>query len=58
KFSCIVEIVNCLNVSLRNRKNWYSNSDRKDVVTLEILPLHRECFYASDETSFEAMFSY
>ncbi|CAG7719314.1 unnamed protein product, partial [Allacma fusca] len=58
RFSCVVEIVNCLGVPLSNRNNWYCNSEANIFLPLEILPLHRESFFASDETNLESMFSY
>ncbi|CAG7828014.1 unnamed protein product [Allacma fusca] len=53
-----VEIVNCLSVPLSNQNNWYCNSEENNLLPLEILPVHRERFFASGETNFEAMFSY
>jgi len=58
RFSCNVEIVNCLNVPLRNRNKFYSNSNDKDFWPLEIQSFHRESFLGSSDTNFEAMFSY
>ncbi|CAG7817202.1 unnamed protein product, partial [Allacma fusca] len=58
RFSCNVEIVNCLNVPLRNRNKFYSNSNDKHFWPLEIQPFHRESFLGSSDTNFEAMFSY
>ncbi|CAG7829540.1 unnamed protein product, partial [Allacma fusca] len=57
-FSCVVEIVNCLGVCLNNRNSYFCNSEDNNLLPLEILPLHRESFFASDETSLEAIFSY
>ncbi|CAG7822520.1 unnamed protein product, partial [Allacma fusca] len=57
-FSCVVEIVNCLSVPLSSPNNWYCNSEENNRLPLEILALHRESFFASGETNFEAMFSY
>ncbi|CAG7819191.1 unnamed protein product, partial [Allacma fusca] len=47
-FSCNIEIVNCLSVPLRNRNRWYCNSENNTFLSMEILPLHRESFFASD----------
>ncbi|CAG7729958.1 unnamed protein product, partial [Allacma fusca] len=58
RFSCNVEIVNCLNVPLRNRNKFYSNSNDKDFWPLEIQPFYRESFLGSSDTNLEAMFSY
>ncbi|CAG7825833.1 unnamed protein product, partial [Allacma fusca] len=58
RFSCNIEIVNCLNVPLRNRNKWYSNSNDKDFWPLEIQSFHRESLFGSSDTNFEAMFSY
>ncbi|CAG7824380.1 unnamed protein product, partial [Allacma fusca] len=58
RFSCIVEIVNCLSIPLRNQSIWYCNSENNNFLPLGILPLHRESFLGSDETIFEAIFSY
>ncbi|CAG7830202.1 unnamed protein product [Allacma fusca] len=58
RFSCNVEIVNHLNVPLRNRNNFYSNSNDKDYLPLEIQSFHRERFLGSSDTNLEAMFSY
>ncbi|CAG7731944.1 unnamed protein product, partial [Allacma fusca] len=52
------EIVNCLNVPLRNRNKWYSNSNDKDFWPLEIPSFHRESFFGSSDSAFEGMFSY
>ncbi|CAG7716508.1 unnamed protein product, partial [Allacma fusca] len=58
RFSCNVEIANCLNVPLRNRNKLYSNFNDKDFCPLEIQPFHRESFLGSSDTYLEAMFSY
>ncbi|CAG7829575.1 unnamed protein product, partial [Allacma fusca] len=58
RFSCNVEIVNCLNVPLRNRNQFYSNSNEKDLWPLEIPSFHRESFLGSSDSNFEGMFSY
>ncbi|CAG7786738.1 unnamed protein product, partial [Allacma fusca] len=58
RFSCSVEIVNCLNVPLRNRNKFYSNSNDKDLWPLEIPSFHRESFLGSNDSNFEGMFSY
>ncbi|CAG7724579.1 unnamed protein product [Allacma fusca] len=58
RFSCNVEFVNCLNVPLRNRNKFYSNSNDKDFVPPEIQSFHRESFLGSSDTNLEAMFSY
>ncbi|CAG7826317.1 unnamed protein product, partial [Allacma fusca] len=57
-FACNVVIENCLNVPLRNRNKFYSNSSDKDFWPLEIQSFHRETFLGSSDTKFEAMFSY
>ncbi|CAG7826630.1 unnamed protein product [Allacma fusca] len=57
-FSCVVETVNCLSVPLNNRNGWCRNSEAKNVLPMQILPLHRERFFMSDEIILEAMFSY
>ncbi|CAG7830495.1 unnamed protein product [Allacma fusca] len=58
RFSCVVEIVNCLSVRLSKRNNWYCNSKENNALPLEILPLHRESLFVSGETNLEAMFCY
>ncbi|CAG7820617.1 unnamed protein product [Allacma fusca] len=58
RFSCIVQIANCLSVPLSNRKIWCCNSEDNNVLPLEILPLHRESLFVSGETNLEAIFSY
>ncbi|CAG7717689.1 unnamed protein product, partial [Allacma fusca] len=58
RFSCNVEIVNCLNVPLRKRNIWYFNSNDKDIWPLEIESFQRESFLGSSDMNFEAMFSY
>ncbi|CAG7786030.1 unnamed protein product [Allacma fusca] len=58
RFSCIVEIVNCLNVPLRNRNEFYSNSNDNDFWPLEIQSFHRETFSGSSDSNLETMFSY
>ncbi|CAG7831704.1 unnamed protein product, partial [Allacma fusca] len=58
RFSCVVEIVNCLSVPLSNRGSWCCNSQANIFLPMEILSLHRESFFASDDTTLEAMFSY
>ncbi|CAG7733145.1 unnamed protein product [Allacma fusca] len=59
-FSCVVEIVNCLSVPLSNQGSWCCNSQANNFlpVEMEILSLHRESFFASDDTNLEAIFSY
>ncbi|CAG7709335.1 unnamed protein product, partial [Allacma fusca] len=58
RFSCNVEMVNCLNVPLIIRNKYYSNSIGKDFPPLEIRSFHRKNFLASSDTSFEAIFAY
>ncbi|CAG7733144.1 unnamed protein product [Allacma fusca] len=58
RFSCNIEIVNCLSVPLRNRNRWYSNSENNTFLSMEVLPLHREMFFASDQTNLKVMISY
>ncbi|CAG7819178.1 unnamed protein product [Allacma fusca] len=58
RFSCNVEIVNCLSVPLRNKNKWYCNSNDKDSLPLEIQSFNRESFLGSSDTKFKAMFSY
>ncbi|CAG7731438.1 unnamed protein product [Allacma fusca] len=58
RFSCTIEIVNCLSVPLRNRNRWYCNSENNTFLSMEILPLHRESFFASDQTNLKVMISY
>ncbi|CAG7833800.1 unnamed protein product [Allacma fusca] len=58
RFSCNIEIANCLNVPLRNRNKWYSNSNKNDFWPLEIQSFHRESFLGSSVTNFDAIFAY
>jgi hypothetical protein len=58
KDACIVEIGNCLNCTLKNRIGFFCNSARNNFLPSEIRPFFRERFFASHNTTFEAMFSY
>ncbi|CAG7698760.1 unnamed protein product, partial [Allacma fusca] len=49
-----VEIVNCLNVPLRNRNKSYSTSNDEDFWPPEIQSFYRESFLGSSDTSLEA----
>jgi hypothetical protein len=58
KDACIIEIGNCLNGTLRNGSAFFCNSARNNFLPSEIRPFYRERFFASHNTTVEAMFSY
>ncbi|CAG7784864.1 unnamed protein product, partial [Allacma fusca] len=58
RFLCNIEITNCLNVKLANKKNFYCNSENNDFIPSEVLPFRREKCFVANDTKVESMFCY